>query len=107
METKTLNLEEKIALHRRMALGYRDAYHKEKSKDSVTYDGWKFSKDAVYSSPYFTGDKSYPMGEFSIDTVKGATNETQAYLLTFPDWSQTDFKFWASENGFVISVHSQ
>lgn len=101
---KKLNPEEKIALHTRMAKGYRDAYKKERSKQSMTFDGWAFAPDATYRSPYFTGDMKYSLSDFSVDAVKGTTNETQAYLLTFPDWCQTDFQYWAAENGFVMKT---
>lgn len=107
MEKKKLNLEEKVILHKKMALGYFNSYVEEKETDVITYDAWKFADDATYGSPYFTGDKTFPLKEFSKNTTQGATNETNAYRLTFPDWAPADFKYWASENGFVMKVKWQ
>ncbi|CUU60963.1 hypothetical protein Ga0074812_15124 [Parafrankia irregularis] len=108
-----MNLEEKIALHRRMADGYRDAYLQQGVKDGATYDGWKFATDAIYSSPYFTGDDVINLGEISGGSdasliltamADSAIREAKAYSVTFPDWKLVDYATWAAENGYVARV---
>jgi hypothetical protein len=52
-----LNLEDRIALHNRMAKAYGDAYLRQGVQDGEKFvDVWKFAEDALYASPYFTGD---------------------------------------------------
>lgn len=51
--SEKLCLEDRIALHRRMAEAYYNAYSEKAVKDGATYAEWKFSDDAIYWSPYF------------------------------------------------------
>ena len=108
MNTKSkdnyLSLEEKISLHRRMAESYRDAYNKKAVKDGATYEEWKFSKDALYWSPYF-GDNVIDLFKNPISVQASATMEAKAYSVTLPDWAPLGFECWPSDNGFVMQTH--
>ena len=98
-----MNLEERIALHRRMAEGYRDAYMGHDVHQGGSYDGWEFAADAVYASPYFTGDEVIPLDEnLAVGAAACATMEAKAYAATFADWGPAEFKCWPAENGFVM-----
>lgn len=93
-----------------MAESYSTAYLRQGVQDGEEYtdengqEAWKFADDAVYASPYFTGDEGFPMSEYSVDTAKAATMEAKAYSLTFPDWKPADFKYWPADNGFVMKT---
>lgn len=103
----TMTTDERIAHHRRMAEAYRNAYLRQGVQSGETYEAWTFAEDGVYASPYFTGDATFPLSEFSTDTAKAATMEAKAYSLTFPDWKPTDFKYWPADNGFVMKTRWQ
>ena len=81
----TMNLQERIALHRRMAEGYHAAYAHRAVKDGATYATWEFADDAVYWSPYF-GNKLIKLSEHPVSVAASATMEARAYSITFPDW---------------------
>jgi hypothetical protein len=102
-EKKKLTVEERIELHHRMAEGYGVAYLHRAVKDGASYEAWKFSDDAVYSSPYFISDVM-PLRESSISVSTSATMEAKAYSLKFPDWSPAEFKYWPADNGFVMKT---
>jgi len=102
--SKELNIEERIALHRRMAESYRDAYFEKAVKDGATYDEWKYAEDALYWSPYF-GDNVIELSKHPISVKESATMEAKAYSLTFSDWAPLGFKCWPSDNGFVMQTH--
>lgn len=104
IERITMNLEDRIALHHRMAEGYRNSYLRQGVQDGEKYEAWKFSKDAVYSSPYFTGDQVNKISDVSVSVATYATMEAKAYSLTFPDWKPVDWKCWAADNGFVMKT---
>jgi len=78
-----MNLEERIAHHRQMAESYRNAYLRQGVKDGEQYtddeghEAWKFAADAVYMSPYFTGDQEFLMSDFPTDTANSATLEAK------------------------------
>lgn len=36
---------------------------------------------------------------------KSATMEAGTYCVAFPDWGPLGFKYWPSENGFVMQTH--
>ncbi len=100
-----MNLEERIAHHRRMAEAYRDAYLRQGVQDGEAFvNAWKFAADAVYSSPYFTGDEVFLFSEFPEESARASTMEAKAYSLTFPDWKPASFKYWPAENGFVMKT---
>lgn len=105
-----MNPEELINHHRQMAESYRNAYLRQGVQDGEEYtdengqEAWKFSDDAVYASPYFTGDQAFLMSEYGTDTATAATMEAKAYSLTFPDWKPSDFTYWPADNGFVMKT---
>lgn len=102
--TNKLSLEERIALHRRMAESYHNAYFEQAVKDGATYEEWKFADDALYWSPYF-GDNVIDLRTNPISVKTSATMEAKAYSVTFPDWAPLDFKCWPADNGFVMQTH--
>ncbi|WP_020107792.1 hypothetical protein [Nocardia sp. 348MFTsu5.1] len=108
-----MNLEERIAHHRQMAESYRNAYLRQGVKDGEQYtddeghEAWKFAADAVYMSPYFTGDQEFLMSDFPTDTANSATLEAKVYSLTFPDWKPESFKYWSAGDGFVMMTRWQ
>ena len=107
MERTHMKLEDRIALHRRMAEGYHAAYeHQHDRKDATYSEEWKFADNAVYYSLYFTGGKALSIGELSKSTgmsmTDGAALEAKAYSAVLPDWGPKEFKCWPSENGFVM-----
>lgn len=88
-----------------MATAYRDAYLRQGVKEGEAFvDAWKFARDAVYASPYFTGDVGFPLSEFPAEAAKISTMEAKAYSLTFPDWKPADFTFWPADNGLVMKT---
>lgn len=99
-----LTLEERIELHRRMALSYYSAYDKKAVKDGATYDDWKFADEAVYWSPYF-GDNLIELRTHPMSVKTSATMEALSYSVTFPDWAPMGFKCWPSDNGFTMQTH--
>jgi len=98
-----LNLEDRIALHLRMAECYHNAYDRKAVKDGATYDNWKFADDAVYWSPYFGKELIY-LSNHPVSVSTSATMEALAYSLKFPDWGPVEFKCWPSNNGFVMKT---
>lgn len=103
-EKKTLNLEERIALHRKMAECYRDAYSDKAVEGGGTYDDWTFAEDAVYWSPYF-GDNVIDLQTHPISVKASATMEAKTYTLTLADWAPLAFECWPSDRGFVMQTH--
>ena len=105
--------EARSAQHRRLAESYRNAYLRQGVKDGEEYtdengqDAWKFAPDAIYTSPYFTGEDVILMSEAAVDTAKAAYMEAKAYSLVFPDWKPTSFKYWPAENGVVWKTRWQ
>jgi hypothetical protein len=99
----TTKLEDRIALHRRMAESYHAAYARKAVKDGATYEAWKFAEDAVYWSPYF-GDELIKLSEHPLSVEKSATMEARAYSVKFADWGPVQFKCWPSDNGFVMQT---
>jgi hypothetical protein len=100
-----MNIEERLAHQRGMAEAYRDAYlHQGVQNGEAFADAWKFADDAVYVSPYFTGDQVFKFSEFPEDTARASTMEAKVYSLNFPDWKPADFKYWPAENGVVMKT---
>jgi phytoene dehydrogenase-like protein len=102
-----MNLEERIEHHRRMALGYGNAYLHQVVQEGEEYEDWTFADDAVYSSPYFTGEEVLKLSEVPTDAAEAATMEAKAYSLTFPDWKPADFRYWPAPNGLTMKVRWQ
>jgi hypothetical protein len=75
-----MSVENRIALHRRMAESYHDAYSEKAVKDGATYDEWKFADDAIYWSPYF-GDNVIELRTNPISVKASATMEAKAYSV--------------------------
>jgi hypothetical protein len=107
-----LNLEERIALHHKMAEAYRDGYlrgvhsgHAEGVHSGKFYELWQFTDDAVYLSPYFTGNELIGLKDvLGPGTEMVTTMEARAYSVKFPDWQPVGFRIWAADNGFVFQV---
>ncbi len=103
-----MKLEDRIAVHTRMAKAYGDAYLRQGVQDGEAFvDVWKFADDAVYASPYFTGDEVYKLSEFPEESARASTVEAKVYSLRFPDWKPVDFKYWPADNGFVMKTRWQ
>ena len=102
-----MKLEDRIAKHRRMAEAYRDAYTSHDVHGGGQYAEWVYAADAIYSSPYFTGDQVFEFKDFPADTAQAATMEAKAYSLTFPDWKPASFNHWPADNGFVMKTRWQ
>jgi hypothetical protein len=72
----TLTLDERLALHRRMAEAYRNAYLRQGIQEGEAFvDVWKFAADAMYASPYFTGDQAFLLSEFPEESARASTME--------------------------------
>ena len=99
-----LSLEERIALHRRMAMSYYNAYVDQMVQGGSTYEDWKFADDALYWSPYF-GDNVINLKTNPISVKDSATMEATTYCITLPDWAPLSFDCWPSDNGFVMQTH--
>jgi hypothetical protein len=107
-----MKLEDRIALHHQMAEAYRDGYllgvhsgHAEGVHSGRFYELWQFTDDAVYLSPYFTGDQLILLRDvFGPGTEMVTTMEARAYSVKFPEWSPVEFKVWAADNGFTMRV---
>ncbi len=98
-----MKLEDRIAKHRRMAEAYRDAYTSHDVHGGGQYAEWVYAADAIYSSPYFTGDQVIALDEnLAVGAALCATMEARAYTATFSDWGPAEFKCWPSDNGFVM-----
>ncbi len=104
-----MNLEQRIAHHRRMAEGYHKAYESQDESEGAVYsDDWKFADDAVYSSVYFSGGKDVPIGEMmktiGVDIRLGAKMESKVYSAVLPDWRPVKFICFPSDIGFSMQT---
>lgn len=97
-----MTIEDRVALHRRMAEGYRDAYLRREVSAGATYEEWKFADDAVYASPYFAHGELLSLRDIAVSVATAATMEAKAYSVKFPDWKPVEFKCWPADNGFVM-----
>lgn len=98
------SLEERLTRHRKMAESYYAAYQERTVEDGASYSEWVFAPHAKYWSPYF-GDNLIDLSEYPMSVRKSATMEAGTYCVTFPDWGPLGFKYWPSENGFVMQTH--
>jgi hypothetical protein len=85
-----------------MAEGYRDAYLRQGVQEGARYEAWRFADDAVYASPYFTGDTVLLLRDVAASTAVVATMEAKAYAVRFPDWKPARFTCWPADNGFAM-----
>ncbi len=97
-----MNSAERIALHRRMAESYRDAYLRKDVQAGAEYENWTFADDALYASPYFTGGKVLLLKDVAQGAALVATMEAKAYTVNFPDWAPVEFKCWPADTGFAM-----
>jgi hypothetical protein len=97
-----MDREERVALHKKMAEAYRDAYLRKAVHCGMEYGHWTFADDALYASPYFTGNQVLKLKEVLDGAAQVATMEARAYTVNFADWAPAEFKCWPSENGFAM-----
>ena len=97
-----MSIENRIAMNRHIAEGYRNAYMKKAVAEGENYDGWSFAADAEYVSPYWTNDEIWIISELPIDALKTATMEALAINIVYDDWIVVDCQIWAAEDGFVM-----
>jgi hypothetical protein len=95
-----MNLEERLALHQRLADTYFDAYAHHIEREAVVMnDEWKIAPDLQYSCAYFGVGKPAPIAHLVDDA--GNTKEMKVYLAAMPDWRAVEFLGWPSPQGFV------
>jgi hypothetical protein len=95
-----MTLEDRLALHQRMADTYFDAYaHHIERKAVVMDDTWKIADDFLYTSPYHGVGK--PEKIANLMAGEGNTNEMKLYLAKMPDWRAVEFLAWPTPQGFV------
>jgi hypothetical protein len=97
-----MNVEQRVAMNRRIAEGYRDAYLRKGVEEGERYQAWSFAPGAEYSSPYWTGDEIIILGDQAIEAGKTAIMEAKAVSLVFPDWKIVDSHLWPSDDGFAM-----
>jgi hypothetical protein len=57
-----------------MAEAYRNAYLRQGVQDGEAFvEAWKFASDAIYASPYFTGDQVFLLSEFPEESARAST----------------------------------
>lgn len=97
-----MKIEDRIAMNRSMAEGYRNAYLRQGVQTGEDYAAWKFAENAEYVSPYWTEDKVWILEGASTGKGQSSTLEAKAIMLVFPDWKPVDCQIWASDDGFVM-----
>jgi hypothetical protein len=101
-----MNSGERITLHRRMAESWYDGYRLfPERQELILSDEWRFTDEAVYWSPYFSGGRIHPVGKFfktGLTFASGGSMETSVYAAKMPDWRPVEFICWPSENGFAM-----
>lgn len=97
-----MNLEDKIARHRKMAEGYYNAYLHKGVQTGEKYESWKFADDATGWWPYFMGDEIINLAAVGMDPFQSANMEAASYSAKFPDWGPKEFTCWPSDNGFAM-----
>jgi hypothetical protein len=96
-----MTLEERLALHRRLAEGYHEAYKRRVERGAVIYpDEWRLADDAIYWSSYFG---TAPLKQFHKQSgatqSESASREAVVYATKLPDFAPVEFMCWPSENG--------
>ena len=102
-----MNHDERVTLHRKMAESYRDAYLRRDVQAGAEYEHWTFADDAVYASPYFTGNTVLLLKEVVEGAALVATMEAKAYSVNFADWAPAEFTCWPAANGFAMRTRWQ
>jgi len=97
-----MKLEERVAMNRKIAEGYRNAYMKKDVEEGARYDSWNFAPGAEYVSPYWTNDEIWILDQQPIEAGKTAIMEAQAVANVYPDWKVVDCQIWAADDGFVL-----
>ena len=100
------NLEDRLALHQRLADTYFDAYAHHIERGAVIMSKeWKLAPGLLYSSAYFGVGNPAPVAHLVDDA--GNTNEMKVYLAAMPDWRAIDFLGWPSPQGFITRTRFQ
>jgi hypothetical protein len=97
-----MKIEDRVAMNRKIAEGYRNAYMRLEVKDGKKYDSWNFADDAIYCSPYWTNEEEWVMKDQPVPPLDCAALEAQAISLLYPDWKVVDCQMWPAEDGFVM-----
>ena len=80
-----LKLEDRIALHTRMAKAYGDAYLRQGVQDGEAFvDVWKFADDAVYASPVLHRRRSLQVERVSGGVGAGVHHGGEGLLAALP-----------------------
>jgi hypothetical protein len=104
-----MTLEDRIALHRRMAEGYHEAYARRIERGRVQFPPeWRFAEAALYSSAYFGGGRDSPIGKMvnrpGVTISDGASREMRVYAAVLPDYEPVEFHCYPSPEGFVTKT---
>ena len=99
-----MTLEERLAMHKKMAEAYWSAYKTRNVKDGAKYEDWVFAPHATYWSPYF-GNNVIDLDNNPMSVQISATMEAATYSVTMPDWAPLDCRCWPSDRGFVMLTH--
>jgi hypothetical protein len=95
-----MTLEDRLALHQRMADTYFDAYAHHVERGAVVMsDEWRIASDFVYASPFHGAGT--PERIATLMAGAGNTNEMKLYLAKMPDWRAVDMLGWPTPEGFV------
>jgi len=104
-------LEERVALNRRLAECYHDAFRLQQERGRIDLDEWKLSDDAVLYTPYFTGADPVPIGHFvkagGISIGDLFDLEAKAYSKVLPDWRNVEFLAFPSDIGFAFRARME
>jgi hypothetical protein len=93
-----MSLEDRLALHQRIADTYFDAYANHIARGQVVMtDDWKLAPDFVFKSTYHGAEATIAK---MID-VAGNTNEMKTYLFEMPDYHAEECLRWPTPEGFV------
>jgi hypothetical protein len=98
-----VNAQERIALHRRLAEGYHEAYLRRAERGAVIYPPeWQLADDAIYWSSYFG---TAPLKQFhrqaGTTQSESASKEADVYAAQLPDFGPVEFMCFPSEQGFM------
>lgn len=97
-----MNVADRVAMNRRIAEGYRNAYLHKEVEGGAKYEAWNFADKAEYVSPYWTNDDIWILSEQPMEAAKTAILEAQAITLVYPDWKIVDCQIWVADDGFVM-----
>lgn len=97
-----MDMDQRIALNRQVAEGYRDAYMAKSVEDGGRYKAWSFAPQAEYRSPYWTDDKVIVLSQQMSESGHTAIMEAKAISLVYPNWKIVESEIWAADDGFTI-----